>query len=45
MKTISTDANGNTVEGTTSEYAKATKTLQGSSLPKSNGWSYNQHQI
>jgi TonB-linked SusC/RagA family outer membrane protein len=33
-KTIATDANGNTVEGTTSEYAKATKTLQGSSLPK-----------
>ena len=33
-KTITTDANGNTVEGTTSEYAKATKTLQGSSLPK-----------
>jgi len=33
-KTITIDANGNTVEGTTSEYAKATKTLQGSSLPK-----------
>jgi hypothetical protein len=33
-KTITTDANGNTVVGTTSEYAKATKTLQGSSLPK-----------
>jgi len=33
-KTIAIDANGNTVEGTTSEYAKATKTLQGSSLPK-----------
>ena len=33
-KTITTDVNGNTVEGTTSEYAKATKILQGSSLPK-----------
>lgn len=36
-KTISTDANGNTIEGTTSEYAKATKTLQGSALPKLTG--------
>ena len=36
-KTISTDANGNTVEGTTSEYAKATKILQGSALPKLTG--------
>ncbi|GEN68002.1 MULTISPECIES: SusC/RagA family TonB-linked outer membrane protein [Chryseobacterium] len=36
-KTISTDANGNTVEGTTSEYAKATRTLQGSALPKVTG--------
>jgi TonB-linked SusC/RagA family outer membrane protein len=33
-KYIYQDANGKTVEGTTSEYAKATKTLQGSSLPK-----------
>ncbi|ASK31570.1 SusC/RagA family protein [Chryseobacterium sp. T16E-39] len=36
-KYIYQDANGNTVEGTTSEYAKATKTLQGSSLPKVSG--------
>ncbi|HCM35252.1 TonB-dependent receptor [Chryseobacterium sp.] len=36
-KTISQDANGNTVEGTTSEYAKATKILQGSALPKLTG--------
>lgn len=33
-KTLTTDASGNTVEGTTSEYSKATKMLQGSSLPK-----------
>ncbi|MFN1219563.1 SusC/RagA family TonB-linked outer membrane protein [Chryseobacterium kwangjuense] len=31
------DANGNTVDGTTSEYAKATKTVQGSALPKVTG--------
>jgi len=31
------DANGNTVDGTTSEYAKATRTLQGSALPKVTG--------
>ncbi|MGG5208948.1 SusC/RagA family TonB-linked outer membrane protein [Chryseobacterium sp. MIQD13] len=31
------DANGNTVDGTTSEYAKATKTIQGSALPKVTG--------
>ncbi|MCL8536499.1 TonB-dependent receptor [Chryseobacterium gallinarum] len=36
-KTISQDANGNTIEGTTSEYAKATRTLQGSALPKVTG--------
>ncbi|MCW3162145.1 SusC/RagA family TonB-linked outer membrane protein [Chryseobacterium oryctis] len=33
-KTITTDTNGQTVEGTTSEYAKATREIQGSSLPK-----------
>ena len=33
-KTQTTDASGNTIEGTTSEYSKATKMLQGSSLPK-----------
>ncbi|KMQ66240.1 membrane protein [Chryseobacterium angstadtii] len=31
------DANGNTVDGTTSEYAKATRTFQGSALPKLTG--------
>lgn len=36
-KYIYQDANGNNVEGTTSEYSKATKTLQGSSLPKFSG--------
>lgn len=36
-ETISQDANGNTIEGTTSEYAKATRTLQGSALPKVTG--------
>ncbi|UKB84335.1 TonB-dependent receptor [Chryseobacterium sp. MEBOG06] len=36
-KTISTDANGNSVEGTTSEYSKATKIIQGSALPKLTG--------
>ncbi|SDI56563.1 SusC/RagA family TonB-linked outer membrane protein [Chryseobacterium jejuense] len=36
-KTITKDANGNPVEGTTSEYAKATKILQGSALPKLTG--------
>ncbi|AZB35034.1 SusC/RagA family TonB-linked outer membrane protein [Chryseobacterium bernardetii] len=36
-KTITKDANGNMVEGTTSEYAKATKILQGSALPKLTG--------
>ena len=33
-KTITTDANGQTVEGTTSEIGKATREIQGSSLPK-----------
>jgi hypothetical protein len=33
-KTISKDANGNEVVGTTSEYSKATKIIQGSALPK-----------
>ncbi|MFP3596012.1 SusC/RagA family TonB-linked outer membrane protein [Chryseobacterium sp. SIMBA_029] len=33
-KTIITDANGQTVEGTTSEIGKATREIQGSSLPK-----------
>ncbi|MDV7697039.1 TonB-dependent receptor [Chryseobacterium soli] len=33
-KTITTDANGKTVEGTTSEIGKATREIQGSSLPK-----------
>ncbi|KMQ68209.1 membrane protein [Chryseobacterium sp. FH2] len=33
-KTVTTDANGQTVEGTTSEYAKATREIQGSALPK-----------
>ncbi len=33
-KTITTDANGQTVEGTTSEYAKAAREIQGSALPK-----------
>lgn len=36
-KTIYKDANGNSVEGTTSEYGKAVKTLQGSALPKVTG--------
>jgi TonB-linked SusC/RagA family outer membrane protein len=36
-KTITKDANGNNVEGTTSEYGKATKILQGSALPKLTG--------
>ncbi|WP_241317612.1 hypothetical protein [Chryseobacterium arthrosphaerae] len=36
-KTISKDANGNEVEGTTSEYSKATKIIQGSALPKLTG--------
>lgn len=33
-KTVTTDANGQTVEGTTSEIGKATREIQGSSLPK-----------
>ncbi|ROI02152.1 TonB-dependent receptor [Chryseobacterium sp. G0240] len=36
-KTITQDANGNNIEGTTSEYSKATRTLQGSALPKVTG--------
>lgn len=36
-KTITKDANGNEVVGTTSEYSKATKILQGSALPKLTG--------
>lgn len=36
-KTISKDANGNEVVGTTSEYSKATKIIQGSALPKLTG--------
>lgn len=36
-KTFTTDAKGNTVEGTTSEFAKATRTIQESALPKLTG--------